>query len=434
MVSYAFVMRKLWVLSAFLCIAIGFSRAQISEKRFHLASVKVTGAKTFTEAEIIAASGLRLNTLVNQQSLLDATNALAGTGVFETVVYQFTPDTANNVSVTFNVLENSQTLPVLFQNFVWFSRDELNTKLQERLPLYREKVPMAGGIHDQIKNVLQELIAAQGIKGQVVYQLHQAQIGSPISGISYKVEGTSVRVANVAFDGVGPANLPALQEASKPLLTTPYEETFVRGFCKETFHPIYLAKGYLKERCDDPKVQVTSKNDQETALSLTLSLQEGPQYKFVGASWTGNTALPSADLQKFILLKNGDVANAIKLQQDLNAMKKAYETHGYLGLTYKMQAQLQEDNTASFEIQLHEGDLYHMGQFQIRGVDPDRASKIQQSWKLAPGAVYNPNYLQEFMKDMGRLLPLQRAVIRKYENINDQNKSVDVMIEVKAAG
>ncbi len=52
-----------------------------------------------------------------------------------------------------------------------------------------------------------------------------------------------------------------------------------------------------------------------------------------------------------------------------------------------MQVHLQDDNTASFEIQLHEGDLYHMGQFQIRGVDPDRASKIQQSWKLAPGAV-----------------------------------------------
>jgi len=99
-----------------------------------------------------------------------------------------------------------------------------------------------------------------------------------------------------------------------------------------------------------------------------------------------------------------------------------------------MQVHLQDDNTASFEIQLHEGDLYHMGQFQIRGVDPDRASKIQQSWKLAPGAVYDPTYLQEFLKDIGRFLPQKRAVVRKYENISDQNKSVDVMIEIRPAG
>src|SRR5260370_23467070 len=100
-VSYAFAMRKLQALLLFLAITAIFSQAQISEKKFHLASIKVTGAKSFTEAEIIAASGLHLNTEVNQQSLLDATNALAATGVFETVVYQFTPATANSLSVTF---------------------------------------------------------------------------------------------------------------------------------------------------------------------------------------------------------------------------------------------------------------------------------------------------------------------------------------------
>lgn len=427
-------MRKLWVFLLLLFVTSVLVRAQAPDKKFNLISVKGIGSKAFTEAEIVAASGLHLNSQVNQQSLLDATNALIATGVFQNVVYQFTPDTANNVSVTFTVLDNSQTLPVLFQNFVWFSRDELNTKLHERLPLYRENVPMAGGIHEQIKNTLQELIAAQGVQGQVGYQLHQAQVGAPISGISYKVEGTSVRVTSLAFDGVAPDNLSALQEAGKPLLTTPYEETFVRGFCAETFHPIYLAKGYLKERCADPKVQVASKNGQETTLNLMLALQEGSQYKFGGASWTGNTVFPSSDLQKFILLKTGDIANAIKLQQDLGAMKRLYETHGYLGLTYKMQAQLQEDNTASFEIQLHEGDLYHMGHFEIRGVDPAGAGKIQQGWKLATGAVYDPTYLQEFVKGIGRFLPLQRAVVRKYENINDQNKTVDVLIEIKPAG
>lgn len=411
-----------------------FSRAQITEKKFRLASVKVTGAKTIAEADIVAASGLRLDMQVNQQALLDATNVLAATGIFETVVYQFTPDTANKVSVTFNVVENSKTVPVLFENLVWFSRDELNTKLHERLPLYREKLPMAGGIHDQIKNTLQELIAAQGIKGQVVYELRQAQMGAAISGIAYKVQGTSIRVASLTVDGVTPANLPALQEAGKPLLSTSYEESFIRGFCTETFHPIYLARGYLKEHCDDPTLQVISKNDQETALNLKLSLQEGSQYKFTGASWSGNTVFNSTDLEKFILLKNGEIANAIKLQQDLGAMKKLYEAHGYLGLKYKMQARLRDDNTASFEIQLQEGDLYHMGKLQIRGVDPDRASRIQQSWKLAPGAVYDPGYLQEFTKDMGRFLPLQRAMVRKYESINDQDKTVDVVIEIKPAG
>jgi outer membrane protein assembly factor BamA len=422
-------MRKIWVflLLAFLVRVACYP--QKPETKFKLVSVKATGSNVFSEAEIVAASGLHVNTQVNQQGLLDATNRLIATGVFEDVVYQFAPDAAGNMAVTFQATDNKQTMPVFFENFVWFSRDQLNARLHEHVPLYRERVPLAGGIHDQIKDALQDLLNANGIKGQVSFRLRQGLIDSPINGVVYKVEGITVRVADLAFDGASPANLPALRDAGKSLLTNSYEEAIVHDFCPNNFRPLYLAKGYLKLQCGEPRLQIASQNDQQVSLNLTLPLEEGAQYKFTGATWTGNSAFSSGDLQKFILLKNGEMANAVKLEQGLGEMKSSYQAHGYLKLSYKLQAHLQEDNTASFEIQLQEGDLYRMGEFQVRGLDADRAAKLQKSWKLASGAAFDLSYMQQFIKEIPRFLP-EHSRVRARPNINEQNKTVDLLIEL----
>jgi outer membrane protein assembly factor BamA len=425
-------MRKMWALLLLFSVASIFSRAQAPGTKFNLASIKAVGSKVFTEGEIVEASGLHLNTQVDQQALLDAANRLIATGVFENVIYQFAPDATNNMTVTFQITDNKQTLPVTFENFVWFSRDQLNVKLHEHLPLYRENVPPAGAIHDQIKDVLQALLTANGIKGQVSFRL-KAPENSPINGVVYRVEGIDVRVAELSFDGASPANLSALKEAGKSLLTTPYEEVIVHDFCPNNLRPLYLAKGFLKMQCGEPKIQIGSQNDQQVTLSLTLPLEEGILYKFAGASWTGNTAFSSADLQKFIPLKNGEIADAVKLEQGLGAMKSSYQAHGYLKLSYKLQAHLQQDNTASFEIQLQEGDLYHMGEFQVQGADPDRVAKLRKNWKLAAGGVFDASYLQQFMKELPRLVP-ERSRVRARTNIHEESKTVDVLLEITPAG
>ena len=75
--------------------------------------------------------------------------------------------------------------------------------------------------------------------------------------------------------------------------------------------------------------------------------------------------------------------------------------------------------------------LVSLGKLQVRGVDPGQASRMQQSWKLVPGAVYDPIYVQEFVKDVSRFLPPRPAAIRKVESINDEQKTVDVLIEIR---
>lgn len=111
-------------------------------------------------------------------------------------------------------------------------------------------------------------------------------------------------------------------------------------------------------------------------------------------------------------------------------MRQFYGPHGYLGVTHKLRAQLREDGTANFEVELQEGVPYQMGKLTIRGVDPDLKTKIQQMWKLAPGTAYDDTYPVRFISEMIKSHTATANSLAK-ESIDDENKIVDVILDVR---
>ena len=48
-------------------------------------------------------------------------------------------------------------------------------------------------------------------------------------------------------------------------------------------------------------------------MELTIPVEEGPVYLWDKAEWTGNEALSANDLNAALGMKNGDVANDVKI-------------------------------------------------------------------------------------------------------------------------
>jgi hypothetical protein len=113
-------------------------------KSFKLEAVVITGSTRYLQPELVAATGLALNSQVTQDNLQDAATRLGASGAFSSVRFLFLP-TATGTKATYQVTDNPDLLPIIFQNFV-FTRQELEAHLHARIPLYVGQLPQAGDL------------------------------------------------------------------------------------------------------------------------------------------------------------------------------------------------------------------------------------------------------------------------------------------------
>lgn len=403
---------------------------RVLPKKFLLTSVKATGSQLYSEQQIVAASGLKLNSQITQQDLQNASNLLGASGAFSNVTYRYTPNTANQVTAEFHVVDSGDWLPVIFENLVWFSRQELLEQLRTHSPLFKGNLPQAGELNEQVRAALEQMLAGKNVQAKVVAELH-AGLGKPVDAILFRAEGVKVTISAVDWKNAQKLDTAVLNAVAKPLVSTEYKQTYVHGFLNDNIKRAYLARGFLKAKLAEHQTEVTAGTPAETQVTIHVPIEEGPTYKFKGVKWSGNTLLPSAELNKLVQLKPGDVANPILLEQQISELRKYYGRHGYMAVQWKVEALLAADDTAEFEIEMAEGDVYKMGNLEIRGLGPQDTQKLLAAWKLPKGATYDDLYPDQFGLNVLQALPKGRWEYSKQEKMNDQAKTVDLIIEFK---
>src|SRR5207248_8697064 len=124
-----------------------------------------TASQPDSQAEIVAASGLVINTEVTQQDMQRAANRLGTSGVFSAVHYEYLPAGAGgrDATVALQLTDNPQMLPVSYENLVWLKPAELDRELRNRVPLFRGQLPEAGTLQDEVIKALQDLLQAHGV-------------------------------------------------------------------------------------------------------------------------------------------------------------------------------------------------------------------------------------------------------------------------------
>ena len=107
-----------------------------------LVAIKVTGTERYTDKEILPASGLQLGQNVSEGDFKEAARRLGDTGLFSDVVYSFSYSGAGTkLELQLADIERSKLIPAVFENFVWFTDDELLSELHQRVPLFKGLVP-----------------------------------------------------------------------------------------------------------------------------------------------------------------------------------------------------------------------------------------------------------------------------------------------------
>ena len=396
---------------------------------FKLIAIHVTGSTRYTPQEILGETGLQIGQQVTEADFQKASALLGETGMFGDISYRFEYSDAG-ATLDFQLSDNPQLVPARFENFVWFSDQELAEKLHRRVPLFRGELPLNGSLPDLVSDALQALLIERHVAGKADYLRSAVQDG-PVTAFEFSVQGPHIVIRNVDFTGVPAERLKALQEAAGALSRQQYLRSALRPLVDKELLPMFFSRGYLKASFGAAQPKVVEESAEGALVDLTLAVEPGPQYKFAGTQWSGNKTFPAESLDPLLTLQRGQPADGVKLEEDLDIVRHLYGSKGYMGVEIKPLPQINDQQlTVIYQLHVQEGDVYHMGDFDVHGLDNPTTKRLALAWKLAEGDVYDASYPETYLHSLKTItIDLSHWKVKTLQNVDHREKTVDITLQ-----
>jgi outer membrane protein assembly factor BamA len=399
---------------------------------FRLASVKYTGLSRYTETQVNAEMGLRLGDMISAAQLKDASDRLSQSGAFDNVSFHYVTQN-NELTAEFQLRETQKVLPCVFDNFVWFSDQQLDQTLRTRVPLYTGVSPENGTTSKEIAAALEQLIRTNGVIGTVESIASSERLGAPVTALIFQVKGVVMPIRSVTFPGSSAVSERDLVAASSQLMGEDFSVTNVSLFGSHGLLPLYKRHGYLRAHFEkpQPKVSGVATNGSPQDVAVVLPVLEGAEYYWEKADWNGNQQITREDLDHLMGMKDHDVANQDEIDAGLGAVKRAYDTKGFIDASLDPKIILDDaTKLVRYDVTVAEGTQYHLAQVHFSGL-PDGASKeLLKKWQLKPGDIYNATYVSDFVKSVAMPTVLKMGIKTKGAAITSQRDKQTASVEL----
>lgn len=404
-----------------------------------IARIEFEGLQQIAAAEALATSGLKINQPFKVEDVDAAAQRLLDSGIFKQIRYR-TRTAGDKVTITFQVEEaKGGDSPVIFDNFIWFTDEQLIAAVRRQVPSFDGRAPNIGKMPEGITRALQQLLSEQNIPATVEYLASQ-DLSGRLLGHVFSVKGIKMPICTLHFPGTKNVSEAKLTDAAKEILNSDYSRELVRVFAGMKLTAVYRELGQLRVKFATPvgAPDSTCKN----GAAVTVPVEEGLIYSLGQTDWSGANAVTVERLNETLGVKPGEVVNGVKFDQGIIGVMKAYGREGYLDA--QVQPAPEFDDSAqkvTYKIEVREGPQYRMGGLLFKGLAERDAKALRDAWKLRRGEVYDQGYLEEFFQnDLGsaiqrlfeerKLLGKQPPRIGTNLKANKESLTVDVTLEL----
>lgn len=410
--------------------------AQGAQPSFIVSEVHASGSHRYNDVQIAAAAGLKPGDAVDNDKLQEIASQLAQLGIFSRVNYRFTAKDRRAI-INFE-LQDADVFPVMFENFPWFTDQELSDEIRKAVPLFDGRAPNGGSLLDEITAALSDKLASRGIEANVEHALVAEPSGSEMI-MQFRQDGPSFTVTSVQFNDFMAQNSEKLHDRVSDLVGKAFSRFAIELFENEQIRPLYLAAGEIRVKFDAPILQLSEASGGNTpsTVIVQIPIKPGPVFHLSGVTWTGNTALDNAALSRLVALKPGDPADGMRLAAGWQQIELEYGHRGYLDAKVSPTPEFQDANgTVAYSVKIEEGPQYRMGQLVITGLSVDSERALRNSWRLAPGQVFDKTFLDSMLAKLEKPtvaifgdIPVHYGQMGHWLRPNPQNHVVDVLID-----
>ncbi|HKO98512.1 MAG TPA: POTRA domain-containing protein [Pyrinomonadaceae bacterium] len=404
--------------------------------------IEFEGLNQIALNETLATTGLKVDQPFKVDEVDAAAQRLLDSGLFSRVGYR-TRSTGNKVTITFQVEEmKGGDAPVVFDNFIWFTDDQLMEAVRREVPSFTGNAPSAGKMPEAIVRALQELLKENNLPGNVEYLGSQSESGRMLNHV-FTVRGVKLQVCTLHFPGVKNVTEEQLIAAAKELHEAEYARELVRGFADVRLRAVYRELGLLRAKFATPVGKPDPKC--KDGVDVTIPVDEGLVYSWGAIDWSGANKLQAEELNQILGVKAGDRANGLNFDKGLLAVRKAYQQQGHLEVAMLPTPEFDDSvQKAAYKIVISEGPQYRMGSLSYSGLVDREAKALRDAWRLRRGEVFDQSYFEDFFRTDGqsamqriieeRKLTGQKPPRMGYKSkMNKDTLTVDVTLELLRA-
>ncbi|HVG31021.1 MAG TPA: POTRA domain-containing protein [Pyrinomonadaceae bacterium] len=432
--------RRALLIAALLSSCVFVARAQQPPAgRMRLAKIEVVGLQGLKEEQVVAASGLKAGQTFTVEDFDAAAQKLLSSGLVSKVAYKLR-ERAGEAFLTFEVEEagRSGNSPVVFDNFPWFTPEEIAAEVRRDVPAFDGTAPDSSAVIESIKRALARLLAGRKIAGQVEYMPSMnLETGGNRKHV-FTVNGARLKVCAVSFPGASGVTEKELIATAHSILANDYSQEFASNFADVALRELYHERGYLRVEFDAPRASIGGEGAScADGVAVAVPVREGVSYNWAGAEWSGNSALTPAELDAALGMRQGEVANGAKIKQALRGVARAYGHKGYLSSSLRPAPEFDgAGRRVTYRFEVREGAQFRMGELKITGLAEADAEKLRARWTLRAGEVFDATYYEDFLKKnlSSVIQPGARPQVTMFVKPDREKLTADVNYSFKFGG
>jgi len=178
----------------------------------------------------------------------------------------------------------------------------------------------------------------------------------------------------------------------------------VDGWIREAWQD----QGYFEESAT-AQFRIVGGDPSSEHVALSIHLDEGLQY------FLGDLVFRSSDpdeplrfaqeeLRKQVSVENGDIFDAGKIRDSLEALRHLYGSQGYIDITAEPIFEIDDaHHRISMTLVLDQGKQFHIGRVDVLSLDPKVENALRS--KMRSGDLFNPDVLKQFLEENKSALP-----------------------------
>lgn len=418
--------------------------------RLEILGLSVSGTESeATQSVILQASGLQVGDQVRipgDLALAEAVRDVYRLNQFTNVRVVEEQRAGNGVFLRIEVEEAPRLRDYEFEGV----RRGWKGDLRQRIPLIKGTRVSESDLRRTEQSV-QSFYREKGLPlAQVVARTEPAQAG----GLNVVVDvapGPKVRVGEVIVEGneqVSDRGVRKRLESTRPSVWWQFwggaKKFDAQAFEEDLDNLVryYRERGYYDAYVERDTSYVAYNDDDKPEVVVEVEVHEGERYHVRSIEWDGNTVFADRTLSDALGLREGDVFNAVRYEENLygnadqNDVSSLYQNQGHLRFNVQPAVNVVAGDSVDLYFDLFEGEVYDFGAIRIAGNDKTKEHVIRRELYTVPGQPFSRESIIESIRRLSQLNYFNAETLQRGPDVqpNDETQTVDLVYAVEEVG
>ncbi|HUX43407.1 MAG TPA: hypothetical protein VMV57_01535 [Terracidiphilus sp.] len=401
-------------------------------QKFQPKSIQFTGDPEYSHEEMMAAAGLKAGETLTYADMNDVSKKLMATGVFASLLFKF-----DGQDLVFQLTPEDPLYPVRIVNLPLTPGKDLDAKLHAALPLYHGKVPAEGGLNEQVRAALEQMLTTQGLKARVVATPGTNGGAHGAGWIGYSITLPQVRPDVTKLDGVSASLADGVQQVLKDAEKDAYDTSATEQNLVQAIALFYQDRGYPAVKVEAARAGAPTEAFEAIRIPFSVAVDEGRFYKLGTVTVPAGSPLTQADADKLLTNKGMHLQPGEKLRGLLGAVKTGYGTKGYLDCKVALKPSYDEAaDTVNYTITAEPGPVFHLAYVKFENVGDNLRRVLMRNWPMMPGDAFNEPFAADYLLHLTAADPklgeaLRGTVEMMSTTTDQQTHDVNVVIRIE---